>query len=141
MSKTEWIWLAAATPVAGLLWSGAASMDGGVASVVSYGVASTIAGVILVWIAHAFASLNFRMHSVILSAVLGFLFATPLIAMLLRDNPDTTRASVVVLACVAAAAAAMLGAVWGVTASANEAYMEWHLERKHRMPKLRLGRA
>jgi len=48
------------------------------------------------------------------SAIVGFLFLTPIVSMLIDESTDPSNTSSVVLAVAAAGAAALAGATWRV---------------------------
>ena len=115
-------------PAAGLLWARAASMEGSIAAVAEYAIAGTLAGLLLTWIGREFALLDFTRRMAGASAIIGFLFLTPLIAMLIDESSDPSNTSSIVLALAAAGAAALAGAMWSVLKLAGEAFGEWHDE-------------
>ena len=128
MSRTK-LFRIAAVVLAIYLWARSASTQGGILPVLNYSIAGTLAGLGLVWIGRAFASLPFRARSAVTSVLFGFFICTPAIAQLFGPGSDRSDASVVVLAMTAAAVAAMGGALWGVATLAGDAFGEW---RHHR---------
>ena len=128
MSKARPVEIAIIMPVAGFVWARAASMEGNIAGVVIYAIAGTISGFVLTWIAREFALLDFTRRMASVSAVLGFLFLTPIISMLIDESTDPSNTSSVVLAVAAAGTAALAGATWRVLRLAGEAFDEWRDE-------------
>ena len=126
MSKARLVRMAMIMPAAGLLWARAASMEGSIAGVLEYAIAGTLSGFILLWIAREFALLDFTRRMAGASVVIGFLFLTPLISMLIDESADLSNTSSIVLALAAAGAAALAGAMWSVLRLAGEAFDEWH---------------
>lgn len=126
MSKARLVRIALIMPAAGLLWARAASMEGSIAAVFEYAIAGTIAGFLLTWIGREFALLDFTQRMAGASATIGFLFLTPLIAMLIDESSDPSNTSSIVLAFAAAGTAALAGAMWSVLRLAGEAFEEWH---------------
>ncbi|HXV16834.1 MAG TPA: hypothetical protein VD758_08645 [Gemmatimonadaceae bacterium] len=128
MSKLKWFHVAAVVLTL-FLWERSASIEGGILPVLKYSVAGTLAGLGLVWIGRAFASLPFRPKTALLSAAFGLFLCTPVIALLIGPSTDTSNSAAVVLALTSAAAAAMAGALWGVVTLAGDAFGEWRHER------------
>ena len=128
MSKARLVGTATIIPAAGFLWARAAWMEGSIKGVLFYAIAGALSGVILTWIAREFALLGFTRRMAGASVVLGFLFVTPLISMLIDESADPSNSSSIVLALAAAGAAALGGALWSVLRLASEAFDEWHDE-------------
>lgn len=128
MSKARIVGLAMIVPTAGFLWARAASMEGSIKGVLFYAIAGALSGFILTWIAREFALLDFTRRMAGASVVLGLLFLTPLISMLIDESADPSNTSSIVLALAAAGAAALGGALWSVLRLASEAFDEWHDE-------------
>jgi len=114
----------------GALWisSGSAAKDGpaGVVALIPVAAVSALA---LAWIGWEFAGERFTRRTAGWSINIGVFVLTPLISLLIDDNPDPTNTSVVALALAAGAAAAMGGAIWRVFELAGDAIHEWKLER------------
>ena len=125
MSKARLVGIAMIVPAAWFLWARAATTEGSLQGVLAYAIAGALSGLLLTWIAREFAYVKFSRQSAVDSSVIGFLILTPLIAMLIDDNPDPSNSSSVVLAVAAAGAAALSGSVWAVVKLAGEAFGEW----------------
>ena len=128
MSKARLVDVAIIMPPSGFLWARAASMEGSITGVLIYAVAGTLSGFVLTWIAREFALLDFTRRMAGASAIVGFLFLTPIISMLIDESTDPSNTSSVVLAVAAAGAAALTGATFRVLTLAGEAFDEWRDE-------------
>lgn len=126
MSKARLVGMVMILPAAGLLWVRAASLEGSIAGVLFYAIAGTLSGLCLTWIASEFALLDFTRRRAGASTLIGFLFLTPLISMLIDESADPSNTSSIVLGLAAAGAAALAGALWSVLKLAGEAFDEWH---------------
>ena len=124
MSKGRLVGIAVTIPAAGLLWARAASLEGSIAGVFAYTIAGTLSGFVVTWIAREFALLDFTRRIAGASALIGLLFLTPIIAMLIDESTDPSNTSSVVLALAAAGAAALAGAIWSVLRLAGQAFYD-----------------
>lgn len=138
MSRTKWLTFVAILP-ATWLWTVAAAGHGGSRRVLAHLLAGIIATLALVWTARRFAMRDFNRRTAAFSTLIGVLYTTPIITMLLGNNADATGSSTVVVGLTALAVAAMLGAVWGVAGSTGEALTEWRDNHSSATSRLKLG--
>jgi len=129
MSKRRLLQIAVFGGLAVFLWARAISKEGA-QEIFSYAIAGTLSGIALGWIVWSFATVTFTRKIAVESLFVGFFVFTPLIAMLLAPSSIPLDSSAVVLATTAGCVAAMVGAIWGVSHLAHDAFAGWRNERK-----------
>lgn len=129
MSKKRLLQVGLLAGFAVFLWVRAISREGA-AEILGYSIAGTLSGIALGWIVWSFATVPFTPRTAVDSLLVGFFIFTPLIAMLLAPSRAPIDSSAVVLATTAGCIAAMIGAIWGVSHLAHDAFASWRDERK-----------
>ena len=129
MSKRRLLQIAVFGGLAVFLWARAISKEGA-QEIFSYAIAGTLSGIALGWIVWSFATVTFTRKIAVESLFVGYFVFTPLIAMLLAPSSIPLDSSAVVLATTAGCVAAMVGAIWGVSHLAHDAFAGWRNERK-----------
>lgn len=130
MSKKRMLQVGLFAGLAVLLWARAISRES-VQEVLSYAITGALSGIALGWITWSFATVPFTRGAAVDSLLVGLFIFTPLISMLLAPSGTPLDSSAVVLATTAGCVAAIVGAIWGVSHLAHDAFASWRNERRN----------